>query len=317
MKTHYCVLEQDALLHIIGPDSLTFLQGQTSCDTQTVNASQAVNGVYCNVKGRVVCDFLLCELGNEHFGLRMRRAIREDSAAVFGKYVIFSKATLDASRDDWKCIAIWGEDAKEQLEEVFPALPARRYEAASGEGYNLIQLDEAATRFECMLDSESNAALLNSIENKYSAGTESDWQAQEIRAGVARIEPETVEEYVPQILNYDLTEHLNFKKGCYTGQEVVARLHYRGTPKRRSYLASYVASLESVDIPKAGTSLYGASGEQSVGNVINSASWQGQVIALVAATAEGAANGLHLENSTGTALTLGELPYSIEPAESA
>ncbi len=76
MNCYYSRLNQEALLHIIGPDTLTFLQGQTSCDTRTIDESQAALGAYCTPQGRVVCDFLLLRLAHDHYALRMRRDIR-------------------------------------------------------------------------------------------------------------------------------------------------------------------------------------------------------------------------------------------------
>ena len=72
MNAHFAKLPGDALLHISGPDTLTFLQGQTTCDTRQVDAGHAVPGAYCTPQGRMVCDFLLAQLDDGHFGLRMR-----------------------------------------------------------------------------------------------------------------------------------------------------------------------------------------------------------------------------------------------------
>ena len=110
------------------------------------------------------------------------------------------------------------------------------------------------------------------------------------------------------MLNYDLTGHISFTKGCYTGQEVVARLHYRGTPKRRLYRVNLP---EATDV-RAGEALYG-DGEQSVGNLVNLAQADGGCPrGLAIATVSKLAEGLHLESAAGPALELLELPYSLE-----
>ena len=85
MYAHFTQLDDEALLHISGPDSLTFLQGQTTCDTRIVSAEQAVSGAYCTPQGRMVCDFLLAALGDDHFGLRMRGDVVPAAAEAFGK----------------------------------------------------------------------------------------------------------------------------------------------------------------------------------------------------------------------------------------
>jgi folate-binding protein YgfZ len=308
LTCQYSLLQHEALLHIAGPDSLTFLQGQTTCDTRNLDPKHALPGIYCTPQGRVVCDFLLSQLGKDHYTLRMRRDIRASSSATFGKYIIFSKAELDDQRDDWQVVACWGADAAQTLREVFGAVPTARFGACGGDDFVLVQVDERGRQFECYLDSETSPQRLAQIDELMQQSVESEWQALEIAAGIARIEAATVEEFVPQMLNYDLTGHISFNKGCYTGQEVVARLHYRGKSKRRMYLAD----LPGTEPTAAGTPLFSTGTEQSVGNVVNSAITDGQVLGLVVATANGVENGLHLGAKDGPVLSIGELPYSLE-----
>ena len=307
MNCQYTHLEQEALLHIIGPDTLKFLQGQTTCDTRKVTPNHAVPGVFCTPQGRVVCDFLLCELGRDHFALRLRRGIRANSSAVFGKYIIFSKAKLEATREDWAPFAVWGRDAVNVLSKIFGELPTERCGASGGDGFVLVQTDAQGQQFECYLHSSSSAAHLAHMDELMNPGSEPQWQALQIASGIARIEAATVEEFVPQTLNYDRTGHISFNKGCYTGQEVVARLHYLGKPKRRTY----VAELPPGTNCPAGTAVYDAVSGQRVGAIVNCCTAQGKTCALVAATDGGVANGLNLASCDGPLLTLGELPYML------
>jgi folate-binding Fe-S cluster repair protein YgfZ len=111
------------------------------------------------------------------------------------------------------------------------------------------------------------------------------------------------------MLNYDLTGHVSFTKGCYTGQEVVARMHYRGKPKRRLYRAQLAQGQAS-----PGDALYADSSAQSVGNVAGAAdTGDGGQSLLVVATADGASAGLHLDGIDGPTLLLQPLPYSLDP----
>lgn len=308
MNCQYSPLEQEALLHIVGPDTLKFLQGQTTCDTRKVTPKRAVPGAFCTPQGRVVCDFLLSELGPDHFALRLRRNIRADSSAAFGKYIIFSKAKLDATREDWAPYAVWGPEAASAVGNIFGELPTERFGTTSGTGFVLVQMDERGQQFECYLQSSSSAAHLARMADVLQLSTEADWQALQITNGIARIEAAIVAEFVPQILNYDRTGHISFNKGCYTGQEVVARLHYRGKPKRRTYAAELPVDTSCT----AGTTVHDAVTGQNVGTIVNCCTAQGKTRALVAATADGAANGLRLAAADGPLLTLGELPYTLE-----
>lgn len=308
MNCHYAALEQDALLHIVGPDTLKFLQGQTTCDTRTVDPRRSVPGLFCTPKGRVICDFLLFELTPEHFALRMRRDIRSVSAAAFGKYIIFSKAEIEATNDDWIPVAVWGSQAPQALAEIFGKVPTERFGTHRADDFVLVQMDEQGHQFECFLHQSSSQDLLARMNILMQHGAEPDWQAQQIASGIARIEAATVEEFVPQVLNYDLTGHINFKKGCYTGQEVVARLHYLGKSKRRAYAAELPAQ-PACDV---GTALFDAASGQHAGGIVNCTNAEGKTQALLSATTTAAANGLLLGGADGPPLTLLELPYALE-----
>ena len=306
MDCAFSLLAREGLLHISGPDSLTFLQGQTTCDTREVDPSRAVPGVYCTPKGRTVADFLLVELGEEQFVLRMRQDIVATAATVLGKYIVFSKAELDPASEAWQIAACWGSDAASILAGIFDSVPQSRYACVAGDTYRLIQMDDAGTLFECYLRSDSD--LATQLAGECNAGEPGDWEAAQISAGIARIESATVEEFIPQMLNYDLTGFINFTKGCYTGQEVVARLHYRGKPKRRSY----AGTIEASAAPAPGTPLFTSGEGQSVGNIVNACTdGHGIIRVLACATADGATSGLHLADSEGPQITLAELPYSL------
>jgi folate-binding protein YgfZ len=308
LNCHYAPLAQEALLHITGPDALKFLQGQVTCDTRKIDTAHARPGAYCTPQGRVVCDFLLFEVGHEHFALRMRRDIRDSATAVFGKYIIFSKAKLDATREDWIAVAVWGDEAARAVAGIFGEVPSERFGVSRADNAIVVQTDELGHQFECFLHSASSEGRLAQMAARMQCAAEAQWQALQITEGIARIEAAIVEEFVPQILNYDLTGHISFNKGCYTGQEVVARLHYRGKPKRRSY----TASLPSVDDCTAGAPVFDAVAGLNVGNIVNCCATAQGALALVAATGGGAQNGLRLGSADGPPITLGVLPYTLE-----
>ena len=309
MICQYSPLNHEALLHIAGPDSLTFLQGQTTCDTRDLESGRAVPGAYCTPQGRVVCDFLLCQLGQDHYALRMRRDIRSGAGATFGKYIIFSKAELDSERDDWQVLACWGPDAALALGDIFGGTPQERYGSLNGDDFILVQMDEGGQQIECYLRDERAPQLMARMAEVMPLSSENSWQALQITSGIGRIEAATAEEFVPQMLNYDLTGHISFTKRCYTGQEVVARLHYRGKSKRRMYLAE----LPAASAAAAGSAVYTSGTQQSVGNIVNTASVEGRTVALVVATASGVDNGLYLAGQQDTNLVMGELPYALSP----
>ena len=311
MPHYYTNLDQEALLHLSGPDALSFLQGQVTCDTRTLTARNSLPGAYCTAQGRIVGDFLLSQLAPDHIVLRLRREIRASNAAVLAKYIVFSKATLEAEREDWQLLACWGTDSARALGDIFGPLPQGRYGARGDEHFLLVQLDDAGQQFECYIDRTGGARLLDQLQSALQPAPESTWQALQIASGIGRIQAGTSGEFIPQMLNYDLTGHISFNKGCYTGQEVVARMHYRGKSKRRLYLASLPQDAISPDNPIVeGTRVYSAADGKSVGVVVNAASaGDGHLAVLASATAGGAAAGLHPGSPQGPLLTLQELPY--------
>lgn len=314
MSCHFTTLEHEALLHLSGPDATTFLQGQLTCDTRKLSHETALPGLYCTAQGRVICDFLLAELAPGHLALRMRRDIRAASAELFSRYIIFSKAELDAERDDWQTLACWGPAAVVQLSEVFGIAPSSRYGACQGEGFTIVQMDEAGQQFECLLAPAAREKLQTRLDKGAILAPETAWQGLQLANGVARIEAATTGEFIPQMLNYDLTGHISFNKGCYTGQEVVARMHYRGKSKRRLYLASVerAALPQEAALPAPGDSLYSPAGKQATGKVVNCvAQGDGTMVLLASATADGVEAGLHLSQAEGPALQIGSLPYSL------
>jgi folate-binding protein YgfZ len=303
VSSQYAILDGEALLHIIGPDTLAFLQGQTTCDTRLVDDEHAILGAYCTPKGRVVCDFLLCKISENHYAMRMRRDILDSSAAVFGKYIVFSKAELQPDSQSWQLYGCWGEDARSALQAALGPLSftskSERYVSACGEGFVIIQTNEDGTQFECYINTQSHPELADRLAEAMTQSDVNNWLGLQIKQGIARIEAATTEEFIPQMLNYDLTGHISFNKGCYTGQEVVARLHYRGKPKRRLF----EASTDQGSALLAGTPLYSEQSQQSAGTVVNSAvDADGLATSLIVAPVEKMESGLHLGDPEGAKL---------------
>ena len=313
MNCLYAKLDQESLLHLRGPDALSFLQGQVTCDTRKLDASVALPGALCTVQGRVVGDFLLCALGENHLALRLRRDVRATMAAVLAKYIVFSKAELEPQREDWQVLACWGPAAGAAVLDSFGTRPKGKYGASSGDGFAIVQTDDAGQQFELYLQADAVPVLMQKLGERMDTGSEADWQALQIANGIARIEGGTSGEFIPQMLNYDVTGHISFNKGCYTGQEVVARMHYRGKPKRRLYRAAIAAG----DFPTglqvaAGDPLFSGGSSQAAGNVINAVpEADGRLLLLVTATTQGNETGLHLSAADGPLLHIDSLPYAV------
>jgi folate-binding protein YgfZ len=290
-----------------GPDTQTFLQGQTTCDLAELNMESALTGAYCTPQGRVVADFRILGCGEESWLLQMHRDICNNTAAVFGKYIVFSKAEVANASEDWRQFAAWGAGAGALL-----GCPENQKHRVWQRGDTYwVQTDAAGERFECCVRTGNADALQAQLAADFEACPEPAWQLAEINAGDAHLEPATVEMFLPQMLNFQLTERISFSKGCYTGQEVIARLHYRGKLKRPMYRAR----VQITQIPAAGETLYTADNSQSVGNIVNSSADGSGVSILAVVASDAIGSGIHLGSQQGPELEFLTLPY--DPAESA
>lgn len=223
--SHYAVLE------VRGPDAEKFLQGQITCSAADVTPTLSSPGAYCTVKGRVVTSFQLLRPQNDTFWLRMRSDLLDIAARIFGKYIVFSKAKL-AGAESITGIGLRGPTIASILRELTGALPAQQYGTVSyGEGL-LLQCDANGTQFEYWGTLAAITALWSHCSPRCIAIGSRYWRWLQIRSGNAEICAATSDMFLPHMLNYHETGAINFKKGCYTGQEIVARTHYRGQVKR-------------------------------------------------------------------------------------
>lgn len=277
-------LEHEAVLSLDGPDACRFLQGQTTADFAHAQAGEVIAGAFCDVKGRVLADFLALIASPERVLLRLSADLVTPLSDHLKKYLMFSKAALTPS--ELQVFGVLGADAVAALQPE-----------GSISGNAAQTLDQG-----WMISREPDVAELWLPELPASLSAQAaaaDWQAWAIRAGEARVCAATWGRYLPQDLNYDLRDWVNFKKGCYTGQEIIARLHWRGKPKRRLYTASADEALQ----PEPGVSLVNTEGK-SLGSVVNSTITNGRTLLAIEATDDAFESGICLEGSTAAIVPL-------------
>jgi folate-binding protein YgfZ len=303
----YSKLLKRGALTIRGPDSKGFLQGQTTCDLDDLSPTKSLNGAYCTPQGRMVCDFRIRALNKEDCLLTMHRGLCTEAATTFGKYIVFSKAELSDTEEDWHHFAAWGEEAAERL-----GLGGGEENSAwNRDGVLWVQCDAAGNRFEAAAPAASAESLARKLEQDFETAPEENWELQEIDAGLGHVTPETSGDLLPQMLNYQATNRISFSKGCYTGQEVVARLHYRGKLKNPMYRAR-VSSGDCMP----GTALFRQDQAQSIGIVVNAAPAAEGCHLLAAVRSDALEAGVHLGGTDGPLLEFLELPYSLESSSS-
>ncbi|HSI25318.1 MAG TPA: folate-binding protein [Methylotenera sp.] len=266
-----CDLNHLGLLEISGTDAVAFLQGQVTNDVKLLmgqdNKSSAHYSAYCNPKGRMLGLFLAFAQHDQLY-LQFNRTLLESIMKRLKMYVMRSKVEIKDASDSMIKFGINGPHAASILAGVFSKVPAQDYELLSLDNAIVLKLPSINnhSRFQIITNAENAPLIWNALKTKTQLVGKLCWDWLEIQAGIPDIELATQEQFVPQMLNLDILNGINFKKGCYTGQEIVARTHYLGSVKRRTYLAS----LDTVEAPKAGEKVLDAT-QNEVGQIVRTA----------------------------------------------
>lgn len=307
-------LSQYGFLAIEGPDSSKFLQGQTTCDWRKIDTENAALGSYCNIKGRMVMSFIAGMRSNDNVLLRLHANTAESACATLAKYIVFSKAKIRDATSEYVTIGISGKNARSQLIQHIGMAPTALMKQVTDGQTVLVQLDDEGERFECWTLAESAIELWAKLCTNATAIDSTHWEAQNIAAGLGEICAATQDTFIPQMLNYQLIGGVSFNKGCYTGQEVVARMQYRGKLKRRLYRAT-LAQSDGTFSHVPGTDLYSGDQTQSIGNLVSAVENNGKVELLAVLTEDSvAANNIHFADES-ICLTILDLPYALPSAE--
>jgi len=241
MQNKFYALQNYEFIRISGADRISFLQGQLSCNIDLLCAERSLTGALCNLKGRVIADFRLVE-HKEDIILQCAAGMADKIHATLSKYAVFSKVDLYQlqSKDNSAPVAlgIIGEGIVAALSILGLDLPENNDGVSSSATCTVVRVSGLSERIEIWMHTEAaTEQLLATLKEEKSDDLEL-WLRADIEAGIVHVTPKLSEEFTPQLLNYDLSGLIDFKKGCYTGQEIVARMFYRGTAKRRLQLAS-------------------------------------------------------------------------------
>jgi tRNA-modifying protein YgfZ len=223
-------LTQLGLIEARGTDAAAFLQGQFSNDVRRVGAQQAQLSSYNSPKGRMLAVLHVLADG-DGFLLELHRSLLEATLKRLKMYVLRSKVTL-AEVADRALLGLAGPDAAALLTDAGLEVPAAPLACAWSDGACVMRRLGEAPRYSVLAPLARLARLQERLAEATSAGGIDDWKRLDIEAGVPTVYPETQEHFVAQMCNLDALGGISFDKGCYTGQEVIARVHYRGAVKR-------------------------------------------------------------------------------------
>lgn len=221
-----CRLDDWGLIRANGTDAASFLHSQLTNDVANLDTTQARLAGYCSPKGRLLASFVVWRDAAGDILLACSADVLPATLKRLRMFVLRAKCTLSDASAELPLYGLVGARAGAWLGDAAPdALAWSRHERA---GLTAIALPEAAgcTRVLCASTTVPDMPALSADA----------WRWLEVRSAIARIEAATVEQFVPQMLNYELIGGVDFQKGCYPGQEIVARSQYRGSIKRRSLL---------------------------------------------------------------------------------
>lgn len=270
-------LDDYALLVVSGDDAMTFLQGQCTCDFTRLQSGAWLLGAHCTPKGRMLSSFRAIRFDNGDIALRVHASIAESATKALGKYIVFSKATIQ----NQPLYAIGLTISANRLPSLQPHLSLPEEGQVTQIGNHCALLRLSSERYELWShDLESFNKLLPLFDTDFLITPREQWTLCEIVEGIAEVRAESVEHLLPQDLNFQLIDGISFSKGCYTGQEIVARMHYKASLKKHLYRA--VSMETGVPTPNYGTNILDARQLQRLGTIISSASQHDGRIQLLA-----------------------------------
>jgi len=300
-------LRELGLISFTGPDAQSFLQGQLTCDVAGIPPQGSTYGGYCTPKGRLLATFLLWRTP-DGFLLQLPPALREPIQKRLSMYILRAKVKAQDATSVFARFGVGGSGAAGMLQTVLGALPEKIHAATNVGDTTILRLP--GDRFEVVAPAAEAEKLRSQLANRATAVTDIEWMRRDILAGIPVILPATQEVFVPQMVNLDLIGAVSYTKGCYPGQEIVARMHYLGRVKQRAYRA-YLPPTDVV--PKPGDSLYSVEfGDQASGTVVNAVAAPEGGCDILAVIQTGSASGaVRWGAPDGPLLEIRSLPYSV------
>lgn len=308
------------LIAASGEDAASFLHNQLTNDVEHLGTGEARLAGYCTPKGRLQATFLMwrskAEDGADTVWLQLPRAIQAPLQKRLTMFVLRAKARLrDATAEEpvAAVLGIGGAAGEAALRGLglgleLPAAPYAKVEGAHG---TVIRVADAfgAPRYLWLTSAQTAQEAFEALRGQLAVGGNAAWRLSSIHAGVPQVTPATQEQFVPQMVNLELLGGVNFKKGCYPGQEIVARSQYLGKLKRRMALASVDNAAA-----RAGEEVFStADPDQPCGMVVNAApNGLGGADLLVETKLAALQEDVRLGSSAGPALRFLPLPYALD-----
>ncbi|MFB2726898.1 tRNA-modifying protein YgfZ [Shewanella mangrovisoli] len=290
------------LIKVVGEQGRSFIHGQVTTDISSLEANQWRWGAHCDPKGKMIASFRTFAIQEALLMLLPRETIEVDLPQL-QKYAVFSKATLTNATAEWTLLGVAGEQATQFMTQHFGEITEELTLVEHG------AILKDADRFILVLQPDAATTLVG----EHTVFDASVWQALEITAGYPNLAPSHANQYVPQMCNLQAINGISFNKGCYMGQETVARMKYRGGNKRALYIIHGTTSSD-INLESA-LEIELEDGYRKGGQIIEFVQRGNQVL-LTAVLANDTANDakLRFADDEQSSLHIKALPYSLEEA---
>lgn len=289
---HLYHLSDLIIIQIAGPDAETYLQGQLTCDVTTLQVGQWIPGAHCTPKGKVLAIFRLLKISDDTYFMLYKQGIETNQVPALKKYAVFSKVSITDVSSSFYCYGIAG-------------LLADSTEMFSGFSQSAYRIALSATRH----------IVIDEIQLKqstYPMQESTDWWGFDILDGFANLNAIHQDAHIPQAFNLQAQPSaISFKKGCYTGQEIVARAKYRGSNNRALFILQ--GSCSKILSHQSQLELKLADQWKPIGDIIDIWQYQGQFIATVVLNNTIAPDAqFRVADDPQSAASLSPLPYTLE-----
>ncbi|EOI1330478.1 MULTISPECIES: tRNA-modifying protein YgfZ [Citrobacter] len=302
-------LDDWALASITGADSEKYMQGQVTADVNQLTEQQHLLVAHCDAKGKMWSNLRLFRDG-DGFAWIERRTLREAQLTELKKYAVFSKVAI-APDDERVLLGIAGFQARAALANIFSGLPNSEKQVVSEGASTLLWFEHPAERFLLITDVATAESLTEKLRGEAALNNSQQWLALDIEAGIPVIDSANSGQFIPQATNLQALGGISFKKGCYSGQEMVARAKFRGANKRALWSLAGKASR----VPEAGEDLELQMGEnwRRTGTVLAAVQLDdGQVLVQVVMNNDMEADSVFRVRDDANTLHIVPLPYSLE-----
>ena len=302
-------LDDWALATLTGADAEKYLQGQVTADVAQLTEHQQLLAAHCDPKGKMWSNLRLFRR-QDGFALIERRSLRDAQLTELKKYAVFSKVTI-APDDEHVLLGVAGFQARAALNNLFSELPDAEKQVVSEGETSILWFEHPAERFLLVTDVATAERVTDALRGEAQLNNSQQWLALNIEAGLPVIDAVNSAQFIPQATNIQALGGISFKKGCYTGQEMVARAKFRGANKRALWTLAGRASR----VPEAGEDLELKMGEnwRRTGTVLAAVQLDdGRLLVQVVMNNDMEADSVFRVRDDANTLSIEPLPYSLE-----